>query len=1129
MRRLIPFLALLVALSVTPSALRAQAPVDSSAPPSLSQTVLPGYSEQKDNGTLTNDSPDKAEPIGSSDYSWSQVISGTISSSSDVDYYQVTIVRPASQIKISLDGLPADYDLVLGGGQDTSQTTLVTDTFQSGLENVTQVGGSINSIGGSINSIGGSINSIGGSINSIGGSINSIGGSINSIGGSINSISAHSGTVSETIDSQLWLPGTYYIVVATNNGEYSATPYQLTVALTDSGLSAPPPAPEVALTIPPLSLSVPITQINQITTLYIYNPSRMADVYSLPITDTNLITISNSLGVLKKPTKAITAGAPPDYGVVVNLGELRHVLPLTQTIAQAYQLWDQNKANPLYANYIAGIIDNVIEAATTDGVSGPGNTTASAQFYAGIGLSPISFPNLRNVVLIGGDEVLPFYRVPDLTTIANEADYAAYLAAVNPNGAIIDPNSAQGAALRYRMLLTDNLYGADKPYRFYGFPFYLPHLAVGRIVEKPDEIARYLGFYSGTSADFVIDATSGLPGTPHKRAFVSGYDFLQDEASQIEAILQRTGLATNEFNTLNNDTWQRPDVEQGWFDGVLNTDFPLSGGISTTAKLSLSSVNAHFDHWQLLPAIQAANDPNPTFTAQRLLQPSYLVPGSHLYFGATLGYSVGCHSGYSLFDTSVPTMTNQALYQTDFPQALNSHGGNWVGNTGYGYGTADGIDYSERLAVLYTQELARKVFDATSTYTLGATIGEALVNAKQRYVRDTASLSAYDYKVVSIMNLYGLPFIRTQFTNPLAPPNEDPSSLAGAVVPLATRAPKLPNDNGRLTRTLTFTLGLTATNFVKLPRTGSSELHLAASDLTIDDEFVDQGFAVTDTHRLLRVFTDSQIGAPTLPAFAYDIGALNHSSSITTTRLKVRDVVFLGGTYDTIPNFNPQITQIVTETTTPIISTTNEPTFQAGAGLWYPAKFFGFSSVGAGEQQRDQLTAFAAQLRTDANGTSGLLRPYTQMVFQVKYEDPTITTPAAQALAADTTAPVIQSVTVRAAPVSIALAAISETQVLVTATDNLSTPLDVSATYAVGQGAWAAATFTGPSASGMYTATLPVSLTDARLVVRATDSAGNSSYYTAKGQMVSVPPIAPSPPSPPSPPSFTTWLPLMVR
>ena len=1105
MRRLAPFFALFMALLIAPLTFRSQVPVADAAqppPPSLSQmTVLPDYTEQRDNGTSTNDIIANAEAIGTSDaFSWQQTITGTLGTATDLDYYQLRLLRPASRISLTLDGLPADYDLVLGGGSDPTQTT--TTTFQSGLEGITQVGGTINSIGGTINSIGGTINSIGGTINSIGGTINSIGGTINSIGGTINSIggtinsiSTHSGTISETIDTQLWLPGTYYVVVTTNNGAYSATPYRLSIALSDSGLGQPPPTPDVALTLNPNNLAAPAAAI---TTLYIYNSTRMEQVYGLPLIDPSLISITVSLDRLAN-LSPITLGAPAEKGVVIDLAALQPVVTGTQTISDVYALWDANQVNPLYANYVAGLIDKVIEAATSDGVSGPGTTVQAASFYAGVrGQAPSAFPNLRNVVLVGGDAVLPFYRIPDLTTIANEAEYAAYLATRNANG-IIDPASAQGAALRHGMLLTDNPYGAGRPYRFYGSPFYLPHLAVGRIVESPAEIARYLAFYGGATPDFTIDVTTGLQKPP-RRAFVSGYDFLQDEAERVASILYATGLTTNTLNFLNDDTWQRPAIEQAWFDGRLTTDFPAPGAglISGTAQIELSSVNAHFDHWQLLPALGTAGN----FTAERLLTPAYPAASPLPYFGGTLGYSVGCHSGYNVADGAVPVMPERTFYQADFPQAQNAHGGNWVGNTGYGYGTADGVDYSERLAVLYTEELARKVLDSTGTSSIGATIGDALLNAKQRYVRNAVSLGAYDYKVVNIMTLYGLPFLRTKFMRPLAPPPEDPSPQPGSA-PVATRAPQLPNAlSGRLTRTITFTVGLTDTNFVAVPRTGSSAVHVQPTDFQIEDEFIDRGFGtLTNPLDFLRLTEDSQIGAPTLPAFAYDIGALSNVLT-TSVRLKVRDVVFLHGAYMTKAAFDPQITQIITDTSTPVLSTTAEPNFAVGAGVWYPSQFFSFSSVGENEQQRDQLTAFGAQFQANTDGMAGQLRAYTQLVFQVTYEDPTVNTPQSIALNADTTAPIIQSVTVRSTLAGPNLAATDKALIEVEASDGtgVSGDLDVSAVYAASGETWLPVHFT-KGLTGKYTVTLPVRPRHARFVVRVTDSAGNSSYYTSKGRL----------------------------
>ncbi|HMQ32665.1 MAG TPA: peptidase, partial [Chloroflexaceae bacterium] len=735
-------------------------------------------------------------------------------------------------------------------------------------------------------------------------------------------------------------------------------------------------------------------------------------------------------------------------------------------------------------------------------------------------------PNVRNVVLVGGDEVIPFYRLPDLTEIANEAEYADYLRSISGNG-IVGANTPLGAALRFRMLLTDAPYGAGRPYRFYGFPFFVPRLAVGRLVETPDELFGFLDYYSGRigQAAFQIDATAFGEPDPPRRAFVSGYDFLRDQADRIGAILRDTGLTPAEVNFLNNDQWRRPELERAWFDGALDAEFPLPPGlISGEANIALSSVNAHFDHWQLIPAVNPSSTSAGNFPALRLLAPSYAGQFPELYFGGTLGYSVGCHSGYSVPASAVLSSPayDPALYRADFPQAVNRHGGNWVGNTGYGYGTADGVDYSERLAVLYTQELARETL-AFGEVEVGATIGEALVKAKQRYVRNAASLSAYDYKVVNVMTLYGLPYVRVLVSNPLAPPAEDPAPNRPNV-PLETEAPKDPTSLGRLTRTITFTIRQQTADFKTIARTGSQYWDPDADDFTVEDEFDQLGSDVFGQQ--VRVFANNQVGAPVLPTFAYDIGARSKDGS---GRLRVLDVVFLGGTYGNRGAFDPQITQVATETleSTPLISRSDEPSFAAGAGFWYPDKFFGFSSVGEGEAQRDQLTSYAAQFRADDSGVTGLLRPYSQMVFRVTYDDPSVSNPAADALDLDTQAPVIESVTVRAAGAELGVAQAGQAVIVVRASDG--GPVAGGGPGAVNQGLaevgaifvrdgvrWQPVALTETRAgSGVYSsAPLPLKPGALRFIVRATDRAGNSSYYTAKGLFT---------------PVRTVWLPMTVR
>jgi hypothetical protein len=1102
---------LLLTVLITPLGTRPQANAAQPQPPTVDQstppTELPVYSESEPGNP--NDGPASADPIGrASERSWLQRVQGRIGSAGDVDYYQFTLSQPASSVKLSLEGLSADYDLVLAGGPDLESSF---DPGQEGLEGVTEIGAQISAIGAQISAIGAQISAIGAQISAIGAQISAI-------GAQISAISAKSGTSDESIDTFLWLPGTYYAVVAPSNGAFSDAAYSLTVQVNGSGLGRAPEAPEV-------ELRAFVSNPSEITTLYIVNSARMAQRYAdIPTTSSDIESIQRNLNLL--------AVEPPypnfsqlEYGLVLDIADLVPQAPNTLTVGQIYERWDANQGNPLYANYVAGLVDNLVEAARDDATPGssvsPEECPPEASCIAPPGFllgsptsEPTALPNLRNVVLVGGDDVIPGFRLPDLTTIANEADYLAYLQSVDPTG-VIAASSPQGAALRYRMITSDNPYGAGRPYKFYGFPFYLPDLAVGRLVESPFDIARYVE--NALSSSYVIDLNPQVrlqQQRPAPLAAVTGYDFLKDQATEVVDSLTESGLEPAEINQLINDTWTSDDLEQTWFNGNLDAEFSetVPNTPTNTIDLPLSSINAHFDHWQVLPAVGSAGN----FPARRLYSPGYApTPGpSGGYFINSLGYSVGCHSGFNVLRSSLALAIgspNYSLYAADFAQAINSHGGNWIGNTGYGYGTADGIDYSERLSTLFTEELGRNVtFEGSEPYYIGQSIGEALRNAKQRYVRNASSLSPYDYKALQIMTLYGLPYVRSNVRNPIEPPLED--ERFGGSTPLETQAPYTPDNIGRLTRLITFELDLDDPDDLKfVPRTGSSVLDFDASDvLTITDEFVERGGG-SFPRPGLRVFDNNQVGAPSLPAFAYDISA---SSSISPTELlQVKDVVFLGGVYGELENFNPQITQVLTETDTPVVSTTLEPDFAAGAGIWYPDKFFSYSSVGEGEQQRDQLLAAAAQFRADSSGETGLLRPYEKMVFQVIYDDPGQTSEEAVAARQDNQPPLIRSVQIEFRhPVGqSALAQANRARVVVTAFDqgpdvdgvgaNQGVDIaDVSAVFIRDGVVWELATFQQPDPSRpVYTTTLPVSTGSVRVIVRVTDRAGNSSYYTAKG------------------------------
>ncbi len=736
------------------------------------------------------------------------------------------------------------------------------------------------------------------------------------------------------------------------------------------------------------------------------------------------------------------------------------------------------------------------------------------------------YPNVRHIVLIGSDEVIPFFRLPNLTTIANEADYLEYLKTVDSrsNGAsLISPNNPLGAALRNRMLLSDNPYGTDRPYRFYGFPLFVPELAVGRIVERPGEIADFLRRNAPWWSDNNIELREDLE-TSNSSLSLTGYDFLIDGANAISRTLQQATSVSVTKRVLNDNTWNRNAFENQWLEQPLSTPgfFTSTLEFYSRTQTLVSSLNAHFDHWQLIPAVTDGGN----FPAERILSVAYssgfggpatscdfypsICPG---FFSNTLYYSVGCHSGYNVPYQAIDQLLDipTPFYAADFAQAFNRHAGNWIGNTGYGYGTLDGVDYSERLAALLTQELVRNEVRPDSSATNGETyvgrsIGDALVNAKLRYLRTALGLNAYDYKVLSITTLYGLPWKRIFVDNPLTASVED----LNAELPPDDRTAPTPIAGSQLTRTITFTINYD-TNYLQPTRSGQL-VRLSAENFTITDTFLLAGtFNVTPT---VTVFNNNLIGMPGLPAFAYDITALSGSDDDNHPPLVVRDVIFVGGQYNIIDNFNPTVTQIVTETFTPLINTTVEPDFSAGVGFWLPDRFFGHSRTEGSNGLRDTLISTAAQFRA-TDGVTGTLRTYTQLVFQVIYTDPAATN--ANAALSDQTPPVIERVRIAgqdASPQSVS----TPIEVLISDPDNPTNPqVTVTGVYlAADDVTWTPLTFTQDDQNPRrWVATVPRNWPDVRIIITAIDQAGNSVMYTAKGLF--------------APPTYQLFLPVIQR
>jgi hypothetical protein len=322
-----------------------------------------------------------------------------------------------------------------------------------------------------------------------------------------------------------------------------------------------------------------------------------------------------------------------------------------------------------------------------------------------------SINDIQYVVIAGSDEIIPFYRVPDEVQIANERDFALF-SATDASDSPLFWAMAQG------YILTQDFYVDDDPALWRGRELYIPDRAIGRLVETPEEMITVINNYQNSSGT-----------TNVSNCLATGYDFVTDATDAITSILQNFGTTVN--SDLNDDWWTAADLVDAWS--------------LASVKPDLVSVNGHFEHWNAVPATGSSLFTNADITGSDNIS-------------NTIAYSVGCHAGLNVPDSSVFTGAVEALggitgtvTSPDFPQAFAQRGAAaWVANTGYGYGMDDAIADSERLAVFFSQQLGADKPVA---------VGQALVNAKKRFADDTGAgtFNVYAEKSMIEATLYGLP------------------------------------------------------------------------------------------------------------------------------------------------------------------------------------------------------------------------------------------------------------------------------------------------------------------------------------------------------------------------------------
>ncbi|MGH2513844.1 MAG: C25 family cysteine peptidase, partial [Candidatus Limnocylindrales bacterium] len=415
------------------------------------------------------------------------------------------------------------------------------------------------------------------------------------------------------------------------------------------------------------------------TALFLTDPGRMVATYGQAAEDAlesklnDLVTYLNGNPQLGIVPAVVPVEAYPD-------------------VQAAYAAWDANPCSVSAANGVAAQVTGVIHAIRT------------------------TSPAIAYITILGGDDILPMGRVPDLTRVSNESEYAStFVDGVNPISA------AEAAS----DTLTDDVYGDPSPTPIGdGSSLFVPQMAVGRLVETPVDIDRQLASYQAN--DGTLATSTGL---------VAGYDFLADGSAAVASRLA-AGVGGRSIDTL----IDQPDSTTPWTDAQLLANlFPVGG-----ATPLVDSINAHYDHTALLPSAGNAGTDSQLETAADIAARS-----SAGQLAGRVLFTMGCHAGLAVPDAYIPgASAADATLKLDWAQALSNAGVSvYVANTGYGIGDTTSVAYSERLMALYAKELDGSL-----------TAGQALVYAKQAYYGSLGAVGVYDLKVLQQAAFYGLPF-----------------------------------------------------------------------------------------------------------------------------------------------------------------------------------------------------------------------------------------------------------------------------------------------------------------------------------------------------------------------------------
>lgn len=526
---------------------------------------------------------------------------------------------------------------------------------------------------------------------------------------SLVAVSAFDGLANEGIFMNTWGgTGDFYVCVRGRDGAFEAAqPFRLDLYLVpgDCGtldLSTIPASDTVATAGPD----------GGYTTLVLADFARLnrpddpatADAWAAEVT-------------LLRTRLAAFAARPEIRGVVVDVDQ-------DAAIRQANALADANYDCVFAKNVVARLIREVVER------------------YRQVN------PDLRYLVLVGGDDVIPNFRYPDLAPLGLEQNFIV---------PVRDATASQ-ASLRLGYYLSQDAYGAPCEFeqKFTRLP--LPQIAVGRLVESPADMLGLLEAYEELEEGRLPQPRSSL---------VTGYEFLADAAREVAAEL-RAGIGEGAGQV--HDTLIAPE-------GVSPLEDPETTENWSAAELAQMMFGRRHDvlflagHFNDGGALAA--DYLSQLTAREVAE-------SDMTFQHSVLFGAGCHVGYNTVDQhAVPQVTQYP----DWAQAMVRKRAILVGGMGYQYGDTEFLEYSERLYRDFARQLRA---GPPGSF---VTLGEALVRAKRQYLNETDELrGGLHEKVVLQVALFGLPMLKIHLPGK-RPPEPGPEATVTALNAYPTENP----------------------------------------------------------------------------------------------------------------------------------------------------------------------------------------------------------------------------------------------------------------------------------------------------------------------------------------------------